>query len=560
MRKRILSVLLIIATILSLSSTAFAFDTGIECSGISFVDAEGAAITALTGEPVTAKVTVSSNTSGKKPVLVVCSFEKGMLSNVWYQTAAALTGEISVPFTPEIGENTVIKASVFDGLKTLNNPTATAEALKESTELSKIFINGEPFEEYSEDITEYEILVPAGREIDIKAIAKDGGTNVEIEQGTGLPQESKIKLTSASGVEKTIDMIFYSDELQLCAPKKISYEVDGVEYELNFDPSVYEYNVVLPDNTFYVTLNAEALNATKMDMRVQDVDHSEKLFNEVTYLPGAMDSTATETFNDRPMRNNLVPIKNEETKAIINCEYNGSMASYTINFSAKQPRLTRFDIPEAVKDKDKYLPGFFGGAAANNDNGSLAGVDRAYAFANISENLLGSSLFAITNYFDRKAASNNDWIEKNTSGEYFSFTADTSGTLYFLIDNEITNDEWDIQTGEFAEDGKWRLIGEADDVTIPDGYTSLTDKSLPRDYSPSNGETYANVIEWSRYSASSPEKYKYDENALTKTLTEKVSTFDYVYARSFEAGEDVTIYHPGKTTIYKALFVKWDVQ
>ena len=563
MRKRIISALLIVISILGAFATGYAVDTGIECSNITFVDANGDNITALNAEPITAKVTVIKNTSGKKPVLLVCSFENEMLNGVWYKSAIDFEGEISVPFTPVVGANTVIKASVIDGLKTLNNPTATAQALKESIGLTAIKVNGEPLEDYTDEITTFKKLVSKDDDLKIDVIPEDGGTKVEIEKSSAFAQVVRIKLTSKEGNRKTINLALYTDEAQLFSPTKVCYEVDGEIYEIeNFAQDTYEYDITLPDNTFYVTVMPQTLNITNTKVRVQDVDHRDKTFGGVSYFNGGFtgetEAYYLEGLEERPSYNNLIPIKNEETKAIIKTSYEGKEAVYTINFKSKQPRLTEFTVAEEVKKVDLYQPIFIGGAAANNDNGSFASADRVWALANISENLIGASMFVVGNRADDAGQSGNDWIEKNTSGQYFSFTADTAGTIYFM-GKTVSNTEWNIQSGSHTSDGNWRLVGTSASVALPWGYSSWKASSLPRNVSAGNGAYLANIIEWTSLQYVAKENGKFADNAITRNLVEYVETLGSTYARTFEAGEQVIIYHPGSAYNKKTFFIKWDL-
>lgn len=550
MFKRILACLLTLSIILSMSTAVFAVDTEITCSSISFTDLSGNPVTEISLAPIIAKTTIVANPTGQKPVLLVCHYDGGMLKEIWHKTADALTGDISLQFTPASAAGE-IKATLLNDLKTLNYSLASAKLAEDNTNLSLVMVNGEVFEEYSDGTNVYAMKVSEDSEIKIDAIPADGGTKVEVENISTLPGVAKIKIESASGIKRTVEFVVYSDEKQLSTPKNLAYKIGETSYDIEgFDAAATEYTVELPDNTFFVQVNPEVLGVTETDVMVLDVDPSKKTYGGVSYVSGSLASYYSMWFSKRPAVNNIIPIKNEETKAVITTSYGSSSETYTVTFKSRQPRLTEFNISDAAK-ADKYYPIFIGGAAAFNDNGSPAGTDRAWAVVNISDNLIGSSMFAMHLAANRKGGSN-DWLETNTTGEYFNFTADTSGTLYLLTNDTFTNAEYNIQSGEFARDGQWRLISSYNGA-VPSGYTNWD--LVPRTFA-NYGDNiyYARKIEYQGMD-------KFAADALTSNVSSFGKEYYYnAYARTFEAGESVSVYHKGTSSPIIMGFIKWELE
>ena len=548
MTKRILSLALVVMMVLSISSYAFAADNSLECSNISFVDANGDMVTALSTEPITAKVEITKNTSSEKAVLMVCSYQNDMLNGVWHASEDE-DGKIEVEFALETTENTVVKATVLGSLEKLSNPSVSAEATLDSVELSRIVVNGEIIENYSDDVTAYIKKVEVGSPLNIAAVPVDGGTKVEIEKATTVPGVSTVKLTSAGGSEKNIDIITYSDEAQLTAPTKLSYIVDGDTYEIDVDPNQKEYEVILDDNTFYVTLEAEVLSIADLSVGVKDINHKALTYGGVSYVPGSLAKAYTDTLVERQAIDNLIPIKNEETHAIVNVEYDGNKVPYTIIFKSKQPRLTAFNVnPE---DQYTYKPVFISGAAMNNDNATPAGSDRNWAIANIPEQFIGGSLFALSNM----GVKANGFLGANTRGEYFNFTADTPGTAYYFSSQPFEN------TGELAAAG-WlnvnnvKLLAEL----LPDGYDNW--KNASKTYNSFGNGTDGNpknviiMYEWGTLAD------RYSQGGLNGSiLSGGAHPYIYVYAKTFDIGENVSVPHPGNVANKHMtdVVVVWDI-
>lgn len=553
--KKALSFFITLSMLLTFFVNAAADDGIIACSNIKYTDAYGNIVTALSTQPIIAKVKITENTTDKEPALIVCSYESGVLSGIWYSKDLSNTDEISVPFTlTRVTENTVVEATVLESLYTLKSSSTSARLSEDSLELSVLKVGGDILEGYSDGTDSYKKLVSPNSLPKLEVIPKDSGTKVEISNVSSVPGIAGVSLTSPSGNQREIDILLYSDPAQLSKPSGISYKIGNVNYEVeNFNPETTQYTVELPNNTFYVTVEPEVLEVTDVSVKVLDVDHSTKKFGVIDYTAGSTLSTAYKTlFNPRPVVNNRIPIKNEETKALIYTGYDDETYTYTITFKSKQPRLTSFNMSADVKEKDKYFPIFMGGAAANNDNGSAAGTDRAWTVTNIPDQLIGSSMFATMLRTNDSGQAGNDWYETNTSGEYFNFKADTSGTLYIISSAKFANSEYTIENSAFAADGKWRLLSEVPSSYIPEGYTSW--KDVPRTFgSYGNGVYFARVIQYQGQD-------RFENGALIGNIGSLVgSSYRYTYARSFEAGEEVKVFHPGNSS-FGVIFVKWNIE
>ena len=141
------------------------------------------------------------------------------------------------------------------------------------------------------------------------------------------------------------------------------------------------------------------------------------------------------------------------------------------------------------------------------------------------------------------------WFNQNTSGEYFRFSADQGGTLYYITSNKVTNTEWEIQDGEeFVADGNWRRIG---------GQSYTYTKDTPRDEIIEGHEYNVAYVMWTSKSEI------FADDAISRELTESESIKNlstHVYARSFEKDELVKIYHPGTIAEKRVLLIKWDLE
>ena len=528
------------------------------CTNIQYLDAEGKTITSYTEGAVYATAKIENNTEDAiKPVLVVSGYKDGVMNGIWYKSAkeeisVGGKGEVVVEFTPvEVGEGTVIKATLLDGLKSLNPYLKSAQMLNDTTDLKGILVDGVWLENYSNEETSYIVKTENG---DISPVVTDSGTVAEYIAPEAIPGYGNIKVTSAFGNERNIELLMYSKEEQLYSLKGLKYTVGDDEYVLDwFDPDITEYEIELDDNTFYVTVNPEALMPdAEVRVKVQDIDYIKKTFGGVSYFNGSAHTLYTgTTFVTRNAIDNLIPIKNEATNAIIEVEYEGNIRTYTITFISKQPRLVEFNLNEDVLS-ESYKPSFMGGAAVNNDNATSLSSDRAWAVTNVSDNLIGASMFVLPYATNR---GDSTWWQTHNSGEYFNFTADTPGTIYMIGSTAWI--EGNLNP-EYAQNG-WTLIQN----TQPSNYNKKDHfAGLSTAFNDYGDYTLVNMVEYQ----SADQRYNNPDSYLVSSVL-AMATNAEVYSKTFEAGENVGVYAVGNSvTTYPNMrsnalyFIVWDLE
>lgn len=529
--KKLIGFILILTFILSMSTVTFA-EGGLKCSGISFKDGVGNTVTALTQEPVCASVSVTNlGSSSVKPVLVVTSYQDNKLNALWYKAADAQigngeTGEISVTFTPVTVENTVIEATVVGSMLKLNAPVAAAKMLESSTSVEKIMV-GDIFVEGCSDEEDSYMVKVSGSEALIKAEATDGGTMVEVTQPKKVPGKGKISLTSPSGETRDIDVTVYNKDEQLYSLASLGYEIDGVYYEVEgFEPEKTEYTVTLPDNTFYVTLVGETLGGAVMETQIEDINHMGVSYGGVSYFLGTSYSGPK---GKRAAVNNLVPVKNEQTDAHITVSTETDARSYKVSFKAKQPRLTEFALGSGSYQETEK-PYFISGAALNNDNGTILGVDRpTWTLVGITKPLLGGSMISLSSINSARSAES--WQKTNTTGEWCSFKADTAGTIYMMCATGITNTDY------YSEANGWTKITNAS------GSYTVPKNGLPITLNEESEAIYLANQQWSDQL-----EFFTLQGIFSPTKMGATQNYNNVMVKSFDAGELVSIHHPGATT------------
>lgn len=534
MMKKIVAFLLIVSSLLCFSGISYAAEADVlECSNITFVDASGNPVTALSGEQITAKVTVKNGgVSAAKPTLMVCSYQNNKLNGVWYKAADSAiaqgaSAEISVAFTPvTTDENTVIEATIVDSLLKLNAPVAMAKMLESSTDLDGISVGGQYIADYTNEQDEYMVKL-SGSDAKVIAQAKDGGTKIEVTQPESIPGNADVKITAADGTERNVALVVYEEDEQLYSLTKLGYMVDGVEYEVeNFDPKVTEYTINLPDNTFYVTVAPEALSVADMTVNVSDINHMGKTFDGVSYFLG---TSYVHRSGERPAFDNVIPIKNEETNAVISVTDGENAKKYTLTFTSKQPRLTEFKLGDGSYQETEK-PFFISGAAANNDNGTAVGADRnVWTLGGFTGPLLGGSMISLSSITSARNASS--WQSLNKSGEWCSFKADTPGTIYMMCTMGISNKDY------YNEENGWVAVSNAGlSFSAPKNGQSLKINETSEAY-------YFANIQWS----DSAESYT-AEGVLNPSKISGPMGYGNVVKKTFDKGELVSIHHPGATS------------
>lgn len=527
------------------------FASELEFGNVEYLMPDGSVVSSFPGSEtqVTAKITAENKTEEIKDVtLLIMMYKDGVLSAMDYTAQKAEPGipceiETSVTISEDATQdNTIIKSYVIDSMTELNPYINSATMLCDSTEVSSVFINNERYKDFSDTSNEFKVVYTSSDIPKISVLPSDGTTKTEVTYPEKIPGIAQINITSQYGAERKIKIILYKDAVDLYALTDLKYYIGDTEYTIpGFDKNETNYEVDLPDNTFYVRMEGETI-ADSVTMQAQDVDFSTKTFDGVSYIQGSNIVSYAGFTTPRPAIDGVVPIKNEETKGLITVSDGENEKIYTITFRSKQPRLTSFEVTGAASDSHK--PAFIGGAAVNNDNFTIAGTDRAWAYANISPNLVGGSMFMIDLAEHRNETS---WFKSTgNKGEYFNFTADTPGTVYFVSVNAASN-------SEFTENG-WEPVTNKY-PTLPSGYTSWKQvNKLWNGYE--NDRFFMQKYEWSSAAMrANPEYYDY------YTAQPTSATMGRVMKKTFAAGEQVGVYHYGDSSSHvMSVIIKWDLE
>ena len=497
---------------------------------------------------VTATATVTAD--GENRVLVVSSYKNGLLKEI-KTDRLYVDGTATLSASVRSGVDEVI-ANVIDGF---GGNTASSKAVyaADTVEVRGIKVNGEDLEDLSSDINEYTLQCDEG-EADIEVILADSTTNVEI-IGNTSPGKAEIKLTSSRGRKRNITLNLYDSEEKTYTLSNLTYKIGEEEYEIpGFNPDTISYSVELPDNTMSVRLFPESVGQVKTyvtDTWVSSIDGVE--------LGSIVDVASNAYPYKRNSLSNLIPVKNEIATAEIvvsNGEEgrNNKETTYTIEFTARQPRLTEFNLTGCAEDRIK--PAFVGGSAVNNDNGTMPLSDRGWAVGNISESLLGGSAFM----FVAENKNSGQWWYDNSSGEYFNFTADTPGRITVLSANTFTN------SSEYTDAG-WTGFSKSA-PSIPDG-DAVNYRQVPKDwnnYAECNTEDripeyFMSCVQYNSANATSKRAQDPWINYTTEFDSLSTGSMGHGYTKTFEAGENVSIYHSGRkdgNSIMMMAVINWD--
>jgi len=496
------------------------------------------------GNNVTAKATITDD--GEEKILVVTSYKDGLLKEI-------KTGRINVDgilsATVKAGVDEVV-ANVIDAF---GGETVSSKAVyaADTINIRGIRVNGKDVPGFSEEANDYTLQCNAGT-ADIEVILEDSTTKVEI-SGNTSPGKAEIELTSSRGRKRTILLNLYDTEEKTYTLSNLTYMIGDEEYEIQgFNPDTLSYFVELPDNTMSVRLNPETVGQVKTyvtDTWVSSIDGVE--------LGSIVDVASKAYPYKRNSLNNLIPIKNEIATAevvVSNGEEskNNKETTYTIEFTARQPRLTEFNLTGCAEDRIK--PAFVGGSAVNNDNGTLPLSDRGWAVGNISESLLGGSAFM----FVAENKNSGQWWYDNSSGEYFNFTADTPGRITILSANTFTN------SSEYNDDGWTGFSMIAPKIPVGENY-----RQIPKDwnnYAECNTEDripeyFMSCIQYNTANATSKRAQDPWINYTTEFDSLTSGGMSYGYTKTFEAGENVSIYHSGRkdgNSIMMMAVINWD--
>ncbi len=488
---------------------------------------------------ITATATLPDGAENK--ILVLTSYANGLLKQI--KTDRIISNGV-LSATIDAGVDEVI-ANVIDGF---GGETASSKAVYAAEELDirGILINGEELADFSNEVDEYTIMCEAG-EVDIDVILKDATTKVEISDNVS-PGRAKIELSTYRGEKRTITLTMYDSEEKTYTLSNLTYLLGDEEYEIpDFDPNTYNYSVELPDNTMNIRLVPETAGLVKTyltDTMVTSVDGVDI---------GKLYGTASEAYvYKRYAVNNLVPVKNEvaSVEIVVSNGKEGrdeKESVYQIEFTARQPRLTEFNFSGCADDNEK--PAFIGGSAVNNDNGTIITTQNGWAVGNITDKLLGGSMFMFADI--RKSAW---WLTNSATEDYFNFTADTPGTIYVISGETFRN------TSAYSEDG-WTKLPGTEPTNFPDWGVNY--RQIRKDYNDWNVDYLMSCLYYN--AANAKEKRAIDPGITQTTAFDEAEVTSRVmvngYSKSFEAGENVKIFNTGRSDWNAASIcavIKWD--
>ncbi len=495
------------------------------------------------GNNVTATATVTAD--GEEKILVVTSYKNGLLEEIKTDRGTGST----LSATVKAGVDEVV-ANVIDsfGGETFSSKAVYAA---DTINIRGIRVNGKEVPGFSDESNEYTLQCEEGA-ANIEVILEDSTTKVEI-TGNTSPGNAKVELTSSRGRKRVITLNLYDTEEKTYTLSNLTYMIGNEEYEIEgFNPDTLSYFVELPDNTMSVRLNPDTVGQVKTyvnDTWVSTID-------EVA-LGSIVDVASNAYPYKRNSLNNLIPIKNEIATAEVVVSNgkegkNNKETTYTIEFTARQPRLTEFNLTGCVDDRIK--PAFVGGSAVNNDNGTLPLSDRGWAVGNISESLLGGSAFM----FVAENKNSGQWWYDNSSGEYFNFTADTPGRITILSANTFTN------SSEYNNDGWSGFSMIAPKIPVGENY-----RQIPKDwnnYAECNTEDripeyFMSCVQYNAANATSKRAQEPWINYTTEFDSLPSGGMGHGYTKAFEAGENVSVYHSGRkdgNSIMMMAVITWD--
>ena len=358
----------------------------------------------------------------------------------------------------------------------------------------------------------------------------------------------------------------------------VQYSVDGTDFNKTLEMSndIYEYDVVLPENAKYVYVKMTELPKGWTAPKILRYGYA--VLSPTDWFGGDTDIlVGTAGYNKSQFATNSlrqhqvkvkalkqegevykIPVKNERTTVTVPYTHtSGAEQIYELNFRAKQPRLTSFtDNMDA--DYGKVI--FIGGAAVNNDNGTVlyTGDTKATgkqsptrALGYVTEPLLGASMFVLPKISDAA----------KKSSDMFHFTADHGGTVYMIVDDPLSGTNYDSWT---------ELNNGIDPDDLENWRTSNTRFLRPRTYNSfSNTDYWAVSLQW--YYDGNDNSYSSEYNSYRATepgVDGNISSANIknsylmhrVFSKEFEAEEEVIIPGWGNSSADSAILIQWNTE
>ncbi|MCR4719507.1 MAG: hypothetical protein K5768_07750 [Firmicutes bacterium] len=513
-------------------------------SGVSFLASEHGIILHEcpdAGEKIYAETTVKNTSNKNKTAFIyLCKYDQDVLKGISFGKKNVLAGSeeqvtANIEIKTDAEKSYTYKAYIWDGALGIGACCQEATFLQYPIGLYGITVGGKPIESYSDDETEYTVKV-SGENEQIVFYPKSGAVKIT-EVSYSVPGNTVVKL-SAGGATKTITIKTYMDEEYLYSLSQLKYSINGVEYEVaDFNPDEMNYEIELPDNTFYVRVTGTSPG--EITYKVQDVNGAPNIVGGVSFGKMRGDTTGSTYEYERLAIDRVIPIKNEETKAVIRVTDGVNTKKYTITFYSKQPRLTEYTLTEGAKTNN-YVPIYTSGAGLNNDNGSVTSADRMWTAANVSKSLIGASYFMSP--CNNKNANELWWGKeiRQKGDEYFRFTADTAGTVVWLSANNF-----DLSFEDYPDE-VWRRENSG---TKPSGMPDAREGNKAY-----NGYTtpkyFFNSLNWNSNTDNIRANLGIEALSGTKLAEVKNAAgaayaYCHAWSRHFEAGETVVIRHTG---------------
>ncbi|HHV99934.1 MAG TPA: hypothetical protein GXX36_10270, partial [Clostridiaceae bacterium] len=188
--------------------------------------------------------------SGTTEIPVVTATATDSNATVTITQAAGLPGEATIEVTAE------------DGITTKTYKVYFTVASNNDASLSEIKVNGIAVTGFDPSTTEYNVVLPYGTtEVPVvTATATDTNATVTITQAAGLPGTAIIKVTAEDGVTTRTYTVSFTVAPNTDASLS-DLKIDGVTVT-GFDPTVTEYNIILPSGTTEVPVVTATANAT----------------------------------------------------------------------------------------------------------------------------------------------------------------------------------------------------------------------------------------------------------------------------------------------------------
>ena len=511
-------------------------------SGVSFLSGQGIVLQECpdAGEKIYAETTVKNKSNEDKTAfLYLCKYDGDVLKgisfgkkNIKAGSEEQVTANIAVSSTAE--KSYTYKAYIWDGALGLGACCQEAKFLNDSVSLYGITIGGTPLTDYDDAVTEYTAKVSAENE-QIVLYPKNGAVKIT-EVSYNVPGNTVVKLRTGAN-EKTIKISTYMEEEYLYSLSSLKYSINGTEDSIpDFDPNELNYEVELPDNTFFVRVTGTSPG--EIEYKVQDVNGAPNRVAGVSFGKMRGDTTGPTYEHERLAIDRVIPVKNEETKAIIRVTSGNETKKYTVTFYSKQPRLTEYTLTKDAVN-NSYVPVYTSGAGLNNDNGSVVSADRMWTAANVSEKLIGASYFMSP--CNNKNANELWWGKdvRKKGDEYFRFSADTAGTVVWLgaADFDLSFDDYPDEVWKRENSGAKPNISD-----VRAGNKAYNGYAAPEYFFYSlNWNTNTDAIRANLgIEAISGSKLTEVKEAAGST-----NAYSYAWSRHFDAGEDVVIRHTG---------------